>query len=316
MTPAPDTRFAPAGAAEAAATRLVGILGTSFSGSTVLNLILGAHPEIYGGGELIGLVQQRGRAAGGACSSCGLDCRYWTPAAREMATKANLYRLAERIFGKRILVDSSKSLDWFGEVLGGTENAGIAPLYVLTIKHPIRYLASCVVNIAKPRPRRFSLASLRDPRAARMSFVDRLVADLDQYYRTALAALSAGGAEFHRLQYESLVDNPRLALAPLLRSLGLSYDDRMDRFYDMIHHQIGGNNGALYQVTRSWQGAEHETPAFRRAFYETHRGLRIDDKYEEAFTAEELARLKADATIRALAERLGYGDPGLPFPIR
>ena len=58
-------------------TGVIGILGTSFSGSTVLNLMLGAHPEIYAGGELSALILSRGQEGVAGCTACGFSCPYW-----------------------------------------------------------------------------------------------------------------------------------------------------------------------------------------------------------------------------------------------
>src|ERR1700751_3026531 len=112
---------------------VIGILGTSFSGSTLLNLMLGAHPSIYAGGELSALILNRGDPAIASCTACGVACRYWTETRRSEGTKANLYTTVQQIFGKRIIVDSSKSIDGFKEVLASPGHGHCVPSYVLIV---------------------------------------------------------------------------------------------------------------------------------------------------------------------------------------
>lgn len=299
--------------------RVIGLLGTSFSGSTVLNLMLGAHPEIHAGGELSALILGRGDENVGACTACGFACPYWNERARNSVTKANIYREVERIFGKRVIVDSSKSIDWFNEALASDDHRGIGASYVLMVKHPIRYLASCLANITPHQPRRSQggFLSKLSPGRQRQAFLDELVADLDGFYDQFFGGFvkEVGGTTFHLLHYERMVHDPRAALAPLLRSLALAYAPQMDDFFRRTYHQIGGNAGPLFQLGQGWpKGIE---PAdVRKKFYEGGAGLRIDDKYRQIMPEPELARLLSHPTVRKLCDRLGYDDPRMPFPIR
>jgi hypothetical protein len=305
--------------AQFADLRVIGVLGTSFSGSTVLNLMLGAHPEIHAGGELSALILGRGDESAGACSACGFACRFWDERARNAVTNANVYREVERIFGKKVIVDSSKSIDWFNEVLASDDHRGIAPSYVLMVKHPIRYLASCLANTTPHQPRRNpgGFLSKLVPGRPRQALLDELVADLDRFYEHFFSCFGkeVGGATFHLLHYERMVQEPRSALAPLLRSMALAYAPQMDDFFRGAYHQIGGNAGPLYQLGQGWpKGTE---PAdIRKKFYEGGKGLRIDDKYRQIMPEPELARLLSHPTVRKLCDRLGYDDPRMPFPIR
>jgi hypothetical protein len=298
--------------------RVIGILGTSFSGSTVLNLLLGAHPDIYAGGELSALILNRGDEGVSVCSACGSACAYWTGPARAAITKANLYHEIERIFGKRIVVDSSKSIAWFNETLASDEHRRVLPSYVLMVKHPIRYLASCVANITPHRPRnvRGGILGRLTPAGQREAFLEEIVEDLDGFYEGFWGNFgkTVGGAAFHLMHYERMVADPRAALAPVLRSLGLSYAAEMTEFSRASYHQIGGNAGPLYQLGQGWPKGAVVGEA-RRSFYEGGAGLRIDDKYQQLLNPRELARFLAHRTVRKLCDGLGYDDPRMPFPV-
>lgn len=302
---------------KAGSLSVIGILGTSFSGSTVLNLMLGAHPEIHAGGELSALILARGEESAGACTACGFACPYWSEEARARVGKASLYREVERIFGKRVIVDSSKSIDWFNEVLASDAHRDVGASYVLMVKHPIRYLASCLANATSHRPRRGGgLLGKLSPARMRQSFVDELIEDLHDFYHRFFwnFGKAVGSATFHLMHYERMVADPRATLAPLLDSLGLDYAPQMDDFFRATYHQIGGNAGPLYQLGQGWpKGTE---PAdVRKRFYEGGAGLRIDDKYRQIMPEDEVARLRSHPTVRALCDRLGYDDPRMPFPV-
>lgn len=298
---------------------VIGILGTSFSGSTVLNLMLGAHPEIHAGGELSALILGRGQECAGACTACGFACPYWNEQARAAVTKTNLYREVERIFGKQVIVDSSKSIDWFNEVLSSDAHRGVDASYVLMVKHPIRYLASSLANMAPHQPRRSAggLLGKLSPARMRQAFLDELVEDLHNFYHQFFWNFGkvVGSATFHLMHYERMVENPRAALGPLLRSLGLAYAPQMDDFFRATYHQIGGNAGPLYQLGQGWPKGT-EPSDIRKRFYEGGAGLRIDDKYRQIMSEDELARLLSHPTVRKLCDRLGYDDPRMPFPVR
>jgi hypothetical protein len=298
--------------------RIIAIVGTSFSGSTIANLIFGAHPDIHAGGELSALVLQRNQE-GGSCSSCGFGCVHWNEEARASVSEDNLYSLITGLFKKQIITDSSKSVQWFGDVLSRRENAAFSPVYVLMIKHPIRYLASCLVNIDS-----FSRSSIRGgpierilalQRKARL--LERWTSDLEQFYDNLFRNIprDIGNDAFHALHYERLVGNPSNALSPILASLGLSFHPAMDAYYDCDFHQIGGNAGAVFQVDRRWSPGNEGMPAFRREFYERTRGLKIDNKFESVFSPREIAKLKSNSAIKRLVEKLGYNKSTMPFPI-
>lgn len=297
---------------------IVAIVGTSFSGSTLANLILGAHPDVFAGGELSALVLRHNHEAI-TCSSCGPACVHWTRETRSAVSRDNIYRLTKDLFKKNIIVDSSKSVDWFVDVLGRAGNAGFSPSYVLMVKHPIRYLASCMVNIAGASPRsiRRKLLNRLAIVSRRAAVIDEWINDLDRFYSSFFRnqARDLGGATFHVLHYERLIEDPSRALSPLLASLGLTFRPLMTAYYETEFHQIAGNAGATFQLKREWAPGNEGMPNFRRKFYEENRSLKIDNKFMDVFSAAELALLKSHPVVRRLTEELGYNHPAMPYRV-
>ncbi len=88
---------------------VVYIAGYGRSGSTLLDVLLGGHPRIFGGGELTLLYEAFAESA--RCS-CGIEmpaCPFWTEVVRRVARRrpgfdvlaaGRLTRRAERIFGR------------------------------------------------------------------------------------------------------------------------------------------------------------------------------------------------------------------------
>jgi hypothetical protein len=298
---------------------VVGIVGTSFSGSTVLNLMLGAHPSIYAGGELSALILGRGDETVAACSACGFACPYWDETARNAVTKANLYRIIESRFDQRVIVDSSKSIEWFHEVLASEAHRGIAARYILMVKHPIRWVASCLANVTLHEPRQGAggLLGRLLPSAKRRAFIEEQVNDLAAHYDQLLPQLESArsAGRYHRVHYERFVADSRAAVEPVLQALGLTYVPAMADFSKATYHQIAGNAGPLFQAGQGWPKGTKPN-AVRKKFYEAGAGLRIDDKYQELMSDKEIAWLLSHPVLRDLGPRLGYDDPTMPFPIR
>jgi hypothetical protein len=296
--------------------RVVAIVGTSYSGSTLANLILGSHPDIYAGGELSTLVLQRNTDAA-ACSSCGRECIHWTADARASASEESIYQLSQQIFGKNIIVDSSKSVRWTSNVLSKPGNALFEPVFVLMIKHPIRYLASCFVNIETPKGPYKSLVDRISRSYKKKSILDRWLDDLDRFYSEFFTSLprEIGGAPLHLLHYERLIENPSGALAPILASLGLRFVPSMERYSENEFHQIAGNAGAIFQLNRRWVPDNKEMASFRRSFYETGPRLKIDDKFKHVFSTREMRELLRHRIVQKLIENLGYNNTAMPFPV-
>ena len=90
--------------------KVVYILGSPRSGSTMLDLIIASHPECASVGELC-LLEKR------ACGLCGGGCDYWLDY-RHALVGGRYYETAFDVFGKDITVDSSKKWRWLNARMG------------------------------------------------------------------------------------------------------------------------------------------------------------------------------------------------------
>jgi len=98
--------------------KVLATIGLSYCGSTLLNLMLDSHPEIYGVGEAHWLLRDWEKKsvnnyAKPRCVTCGFECAYWTEDALKNAPKTGFYSYVAEMFNTNVIVDTSKQLWWF-----------------------------------------------------------------------------------------------------------------------------------------------------------------------------------------------------------
>jgi hypothetical protein len=276
---------------------VVAVMGVSFCGSTLLNLMLDSHPAIYGAGEIRTLVHPEDGAH--VCTHCGEDCPVWSPEQRSRITPHDFYRSVAEASRKRVIVDTSKSAQWFAQSTRFGSDVDIRFVPVLVIKHPVRHLASLLVNANRPIPT--DMAAWRN--LVRLQLTGRLIPETNGLLE-AVPALFGVPIPLV-LRYEGFVRDPRHELAPLLQTLGLEYDPRVEACYGDVHHHIGGNSGASYQYHRKDEAIE-EVGNIRKDFYKSLRGIQMDDKYRRLFDAAQLEWLATDPIVAGASRALGY----------
>jgi len=224
--------------------KVIFIASLSHSGSTLLDLMLNAHPEVASVGELkqLGRFARLEKPNRQLRCTCGaeslLSCKFWTRVSdlTKAATgrtigelnvedydeaesfhrdNAALFQAIATVSGKRYVVDSSKH---------------VARLSLL-IKNP-------ALDV-------FAVFLLRDPKGQICSSKKSsasLVKLIGNYVRT--------NREIHELvkdrphsvvRYEELVRNPEQVLDSLMRQLGLSFDRQQLEWASQIRHNVGGN---------------------------------------------------------------------------
>ena len=259
---------------------LIALIGSSYSGSTLLNTMLGAHPQVAGGGELHWLTKDSPR---GVCAVCGETCPVWTARARASVTPSNLYDATARAFDRPVVCDSSKMPAWFRAMLPA--HAGIPQLKVLVVKHPVRHVAS-YRHRASYRP---ELAQWGDPA--------HVLDHLFQYYAAAFA--DPGVCQVVR--YEDLVARPKATLGRLLDGLGLSWAPVMADWRAQPHHHIGGNPGPL----RNFEGVETPSSDHHRRKY-AGKDLFLDDSFREVLDERAFEAVVESPVTAGLSAMLGY----------
>ena len=219
--------------------KVIYIAGLSHSGSTLLSLMLNAHPEIISVGELKDLR----RAGAGMPCGCGApsleQCDFWSSVEKVLRRRSgksikdlDCFRqysiqrdsLAENVFlfqaiheasGKRFVVDSSKRPGRLKYLLN------LKGLEVYPV-HLIRDARGQILSMLK-RQGGFAKHILR------YRVVNSLIRSTIKSVPHAI------------LRYEDLVQEPERNLSRLLEPLGLSFSPRQMLWFEHERHLIAGN---------------------------------------------------------------------------
>jgi hypothetical protein len=289
----------PAPSAEATDCKgLIAIFGASFSGSTLINSVLGSHPKIFGGGELHWVVKNPKETV---CAICRGECRFWTPQARSESTLQGLYHQVSRRFGRPYVVDISKMREWYEEILPHFPDLPV--VRVLLVKHPVRHVSSFI-------EKKDSAGTLPDGTPA-YGTPERALQRLRAFYE-GFVLPGEGHVEVKYnlvekptpidfvIRYEDFVASPAKALQPVLERLGVSYEPQMEAWAQAEHHHIGGNIGPRVQIN-------NDVPALASAARKyQQRGIFLDNSFSDILDLETIEAVLYDADSTWMRDRFGY----------
>lgn len=243
---------------------LLYIAGSSHSGSTLLDMLLGSHPRIESVGEAkkIAAVAAQMRAGGEPLCTCRetvAACAFWRatmpqdPETLKSDAEANadFFRHVLRVGGKQIALDSSKSP-------GRARMLAKSQLFDLTVVHLVRDSRAVAHS---NRRKQAKTAGGRNPDYD-------LVPTVRGWNKLNLRArrLFRGEAVRHLpVRYEDLTRDPATVLRGVLSAVGLSWHESVLRYREQIHHNIEGN--------RMRMGSDST--------------IRADDEYLRAMTARD-----------------------------
>lgn len=279
---------------------VVCIVGLAYCGSTLLNLILDSHPDIFGGGELHWIIKRQHTKIGFnlECTHCGRSCPVWTERNFRIFSEEDFYSTLSGITRYRNIVDSSKNWSWFSRIIPlHSKTTHFFP--VLLVKHPIRHLASLYHNAttSKTNP---EFSNLNNAPNILLNYYSSILSELDEFSSTY-----PGTAPPLVIRYEDIVRNLEETITPILKYLELSFLPELHNFYTIPHHQLGGNVGTLYPAEKRWVFGK-EPDKLRKKQYQSVKGLQIDNKYEKIFSEEDIVKLASHPAMLELNALLGF----------
>ncbi|HEV7806284.1 MAG TPA: sulfotransferase [Solirubrobacteraceae bacterium] len=204
-----------------------------YSGSTLLGMMLGAHPAIFYAGEANKTRTLNDPSAPlkrRVCRACGPGCAIWDGLG--VADGEDLYEALSRRSGRPIVFDSTKEVHWISTQLATLRDAAAVRLVVLTRD------GRAVVS---SRRRKLDDATPIEELAAFWAHQMRGVEEL--------AATFPGPV--HRVRYEELTSRPEQALRALAEFVGVAFDPRMLDPWSSEQHPLGGNDGPLLLLRRA-----------------------------------------------------------------
>jgi hypothetical protein len=240
--------------------KVVFIASLSHSGSTLLDLMLNAHPDVASVGELkqLGRFARHEKPGRRLSCTCGaesvLTCEFWTRVSRltkamigrtiaelnvedysnqESFDKDNaaLFQAISSVADKRYLVDSSKSAGRLSLLMN---NAALDVFPFFLIRDPKGQICS----------------SKRS---------ESLVRLIENYVRTNRGIYELVKNRPHAVvRYEQLVREPERVLGALMAELGLAFDKNQLKWAAQIRHNVGGNgmrrrNSSELKLDEKWR---------------------------------------------------------------
>ncbi|WP_435009461.1 hypothetical protein P12x_000713 [Tundrisphaera lichenicola] len=264
---------------------LINVCGASFSGTTMLDLMLGNAPDAASCGEVGAWFRPRRRDRLAPNCPCGADpCPRWEPFAGVPETR--FHPLAMDLWGVRILADSTKRLSWVIDVNHWGALAGIRVVNLLIWKDPVTHAYS---HWKRGTP-------IRD---ARRRFVR---------YHERLLGLKIPFASIH---FDEFTRSPAEQLAEACRAVDIPYFAGKERFWTRRHHNLFGNQGTRVQVGQA-EGAVRPLQPFPDAFlaemaaFEAGRGPDV----RRQRVVDALKRFDVSVTDPGIFSKVGHG-PGL-----
>lgn len=205
------------------------ILGTAYSGSSLLNLLLDGQPGVRGMGEAFHFISGKERPWCTVCQTSVLECSL-----KKYVDEDEFYQSIFRFYTDcNILVDSSK---WwkFCAIDHGIE-PGICYKAVFISKTPHEFAYSLIHHNAQADARHAFLEWIQCYRS---------------HLRVANKALQLAEGDVVSIPYQEMSDSPIDTVQNLCEFLNVPFDlRRAEEWWKTDSHIIGGNNAVHAQVT-------------------------------------------------------------------
>ena len=246
--PEGDPRFQAGTASAQLPPRIIYIAGYGRSGSSVLGVLLGAHPDIFNAGAL---GQATAMLRDGATCTCGatlLACSFWSAGIRGIPThetdrQGSTGRLAEfaaRRSGARFIVDGSKSTYHYAARPFRYLQSGKEVYIIHLIRHPAAVLRSALKGQNSRLERGVVVGPVSRPLERLRTLWGWFHANLiASFYRWKYPDKSM------RVDYENLCRQPHTELARIGALIGVNLGivagriDRAEAFE--VGHELAGN---------------------------------------------------------------------------
>lgn len=200
---------------------VVNIVAVSYSGSTWINLMLGAHPEAFSIGEIDWIAKNDAAL----CALHGESCPVWSRF--DVKSQENPYVQISRITGKKLLVVNNTRR--FREA---QEDERIESKYLWVVRDGRAVVAS----------------AMRKQPAKSIFWGTKFWKK--QFLRSQKLIMRQRPGDAMILSYEKCVEDPEKHMREVCVFLGIEYHPQMLDYYDTERHFIGGNPGIMSVVAK------------------------------------------------------------------
>ena len=221
------------------------VVGNAHGGSTITNLILGQHPDVFSAGSLRGFPDNGQLVAGNVCA-CGepaVRCGFWSQVKDRLDQvqqiidrEHELYRLILEHSSRKIVVDVDHGLTRLRELLGNSR----IDLHVVYVHRSLAGLIHSQVRKARER------GELRRPIVDFVKLCIRVGRGWAFKKFVVPNFCESQSLPFYLVNYEKLCSAPDLELYRIGEVLGVDYSEvgariSQDRLLAMPEHLIRGN---------------------------------------------------------------------------
>lgn len=262
-------------------TTAVFIGGAGHSGSTLLGLALGSHPQVFYGGEArksIFFGNEKKPLRKRMCKVCGPECKVWNHLV--VNDEIDLYEALSRRTGRPVTVDSTKSLEWLTQQSALAHSRG-AKVILLFLSRDGRAVVSSGLR--------------KYPEETATQHAEKWMSQMQG--TAAFAAQFPGVVE--RVRYEALVTAPEATLRRLCAVIGIAFDPAMLDPFSSEQHPLGGNAGTqslLQKAQTKPEGGSMPISGSKKDYYASHpKSFVLDLRWKRELPAAALAEFEAVA---------------------
>ncbi len=274
------------------------LIGTYFSGSTLLGNCLNAHPSIFFAGEIDRLeafrrepdwTHRRERGCRLCSTQAEHDCPAWPSEFIEKIRALDdisAYRAVIERNEAPILLDGSKRIDWLNS------------LYDSGLKSNVK----AIICTRTP----FSFAKSSDGGALRLSPMAAAASWRDFYLHT-LRSLAGRGIPSLVVRYEDFAFRPEPSIRRVCEFLNIPFDPAMLTYWQVPSHAVGGNGGAYLRDPNFTPSALDKAEEWKINYFSNKPfGGWIEDKWIYGLTDEAVRQIMSVPMLNDVASLFGY----------
>jgi len=200
---------------------VVFVAGADFSGTTMLDFMLGSHSETKSLGEVHSFFRPTVAAQRKVVCSCGELCPFWKKAAS--VGEGDFYQYVFQEFsGVNVLIDSSKSIPWINKKTKELVNTGVVVKHVLIWKDAKKMQVS---RAKRGKEKGWAASWLR-------------------YHRAYLAL----PRDFYSVSLSDIVEKYDVVGSELCEWIGIKFDLESKEYWKNEHHIVFGSATARLKL--------------------------------------------------------------------
>jgi hypothetical protein len=204
--------------------KVIFIGGSSYSGSTMLDMMLSNTKSGFSVGEVYAMFRPfRPHHFKPLCGCGDLGCKLWVKIKDK--GENNLYQSIFEEFPEiDYIVDSSKDPLWINQQINNLSRQEISAYNILIWKDAISFCASMIK---------------RNKKNGINAWVN--------YHRLYLSLI----CEWIPISYSDLAQNSPVLLNKLCKKIGINYEEGMENYWNKQHHTLFGNDSAKVHLSKS-----------------------------------------------------------------